>query len=61
MGTAMNIRYKLAVLAIVIAVIAGIICAASHYRSKYQHERQRADAAEHSLGVANATINDMRT
>ncbi|MGK8935587.1 lysis protein [Pluralibacter gergoviae] len=56
----MTLRYKLVILAFVVTVIGGIIWCAGHYHDKWQAERTRADAAEHSLSLANATITDMQ-
>lgn len=56
----MTLRYKLVILAFVVTVIGGIIWCGAHYHDKWQAERTRADAAEHSLSLANATITDMQ-
>ncbi|MBZ7124640.1 lysis protein [Klebsiella grimontii] len=46
---------------LVILLIAALAIAASHYKGKSERETKRADEAEHSLGLANATITDMQT
>lgn len=56
----MTLRYRLIALAVLAAFIAGILWAAAHYHEKYQDEKKRADAAEQSLSLANATITDMQ-
>lgn len=56
----MTLRYRLIALAVLAAFIAGILWAAAHYHDKWQKEKTRADAAEHSLVLANATIADMQ-
>ncbi|MBZ6561983.1 lysis protein [Klebsiella michiganensis] len=45
-----------------IAVLIGALAiAASHYKGKAESEAKRAEDAEHSLNLANATITDMQT
>ncbi|WP_316541865.1 lysis protein [Klebsiella michiganensis] len=45
-----------------IAVLIGALAiAASHYKGKAESETKRANDAEHSLVLANATITDMQT
>ncbi|CAM3946398.1 lysis protein [Pluralibacter gergoviae] len=56
----MRLRLRLAAISLLVAVIAGIIWAAGRYHDKYLAEQKRADAAEHSLILANATITDMQ-
>ncbi|WP_407084469.1 lysis protein [Pluralibacter gergoviae] len=58
----MRLRLRLAAISLLVAVIAGIIwpLAAGRYHDKYLAEQKRADAAEHSLILANATITDMQ-
>ncbi|HDU1471551.1 TPA: lysis protein [Klebsiella pneumoniae] len=46
---------------LVVLLIGALAIAASHYKSKAEKETQRADGAEHSLNLANATITDMTT
>ncbi|EMH4161642.1 lysis protein [Pluralibacter gergoviae] len=48
-------------LAFVVTLIGGIAWSAAHYHEKYQTEKKRAEAAEQSLNLANATITDMQT
>lgn len=55
----MSLRYKLVIAAFLLAILGSLIWSASHYHEKYQAERLRADAAEKSLSLANATITDM--
>ncbi|EMB4326684.1 lysis protein [Pluralibacter gergoviae] len=56
----MTLRYQLPILALFVTAIGGIIWCAGHYHDKWQAEKTRADAAEQSLSMANATIADMQ-
>ncbi|HDT6510529.1 TPA: lysis protein [Klebsiella aerogenes] len=47
--------------AVIVVLIGALAIAASHYKGKAEQEKQRADSAEHSLALANATITDMQT
>lgn len=47
--------------AVVIVALSTMGWLANHYHGKYQQEQKRADTAEHSLKLANATITDMQT
>ncbi|HCQ7871331.1 MULTISPECIES: lysis protein [Bacteria] len=47
--------------AIIAVLIGALAISASHYKGKAEQEKQRADGAEHSLKLANATIIDMQT
>lgn len=47
--------------AVIVVLIGAMAIAASHYKGKAEQEKQRADSAEHSLALANATITDMQT
>ncbi len=57
----MKIRYQIIFFAYAVSVLGGIVWSASHYHDKYQAERLRADTAEQSLVLTNATITDMQT
>ncbi|EMM9358405.1 lysis protein [Klebsiella oxytoca] len=46
--------------AVVIVALSTMGWLANHYHGKYQQEQKRADTAEHSLKLANATITDMQ-
>ncbi len=46
--------------AIIAVLIGALAISASHYKGKAEQEKQRADGAEHSLKLANATIIDMQ-
>ncbi|HHS9738692.1 TPA: lysis protein [Raoultella ornithinolytica] len=46
---------------LVVLLLGALAIAASHYKGKAEQEKQRADSAEHSLNLANATITDMQT
>lgn len=57
----MSLRVKF-LLASALLIITGLLSwSVNHYRNKYQVEKSRADAAEKSLSLANATITDMQT
>ncbi|MCT4701210.1 lysis protein [Enterobacteriaceae bacterium H20N1] len=56
----MKLRYQLMIAAFVVSLAGGLVWAALHYHGKYLDEQQRADTAEHSLSLANATITDMQ-
>ncbi|HCA3729833.1 TPA: lysis protein [Klebsiella pneumoniae] len=47
--------------AIIAVLIGALAISASHYKGKAEQEKQRADGAEHSLKLANATIIVMQT
>ena len=47
--------------AVVIVALSTMGWLANHYHGKYLQEQKRADTAEHSLKLANATITDMQT
>lgn len=47
--------------ALIAVLIGALAIAASHYKGKAESESKRADDAEHSLNLANATITDMQT
>ncbi|HIH4338146.1 MULTISPECIES: lysis protein [Klebsiella] len=47
--------------ALIAVLIGALAIAASHYKGKAESETKRADDAEHSLNLANATITDMQT
>lgn len=57
----MSLGIRLAAASLLLAIIAGILWATAHYHAKYLTEQKRADAAEHSLSLASATITDMQT
>ncbi len=57
----MRVRYQLLIAAFVACLAGGLVWAALHYHGKYLDEQQRAETAEHSLNLANATIADMQT
>ncbi len=57
----MKLRYQLLIALFVVSLAGGLVWAALHYHGKYLDEQQRADTAEQSLGLANATITDMQT
>ncbi|MEQ5055359.1 lysis protein [Klebsiella michiganensis] len=46
--------------AVVIVALSTMGWLANHYHGKYQQEQKRADTAEQSLKLANATITDMQ-
>lgn len=46
--------------AVVIVALSTMGWLANHYHGKYLQEQKRADTAEHSLKLANATITDMQ-
>ena len=46
--------------AVVIVALSAMGWLVNHYHGKYQQEQKRADTAEHSLKLANATITDMQ-
>ncbi|EML4892967.1 lysis protein [Klebsiella oxytoca] len=46
--------------AVVIVALSAMGWLANHYHGKYLQEQKRADTAEHSLKLANATITDMQ-
>lgn len=52
---------KLWLPALIAVLIAALAIAASHYKGKAEIETERANKAEHSLNLANATITDMQT
>lgn len=45
---------------VVMVLIAALASSASYYHDKYRQEQERADTAENSLKLANATITDMQ-
>ncbi|MCD6620969.1 lysis protein [Klebsiella michiganensis] len=47
--------------ALIIVLIGALAIAASHYKGKAESETERANKAERSLNLANATITDMQT
>ncbi|VTM12391.1 Bacteriophage lysis protein [Raoultella terrigena] len=47
--------------ALIALLIGALAIAASHYKGKAESEAERANKAEHSLNLANATITDMQT
>ncbi|WPR95576.1 lysis protein [Klebsiella aerogenes] len=47
--------------AVVIVVLSTLGWLVNHYYGKYQQAQKRAETAEHSLNLANATITDMQT
>ncbi|WP_316515055.1 lysis protein [Klebsiella aerogenes] len=47
--------------AVVIVVLSTLGWLVNHYYGKYQQAQKRAETAEHSLKLANATITDMQT
>ncbi|EMB4322215.1 DUF2570 domain-containing protein [Pluralibacter gergoviae] len=58
----MTLRYRLIVLAFMVALIAGILWTAAHYHSKYLVEQKRTDAAEQRADSTEAiTANVLRT
>ncbi len=57
----MKLRYQLLIAVFVASLAGGLVWVAMHYHGKYLDEQQRADTAEQSLGLANATITDMQT
>lgn len=46
--------------ALIAVLIGALAIAASHYKGKAESEAERANKAEHSLNLANATIKDMQ-
>lgn len=46
---------------LIVVLIGALAIAASHYKGKAESETKRANDAEHSLVLANATITDMQT
>ncbi|MDG9851468.1 lysis protein [Klebsiella oxytoca] len=46
--------------ALIVVLIGALAIAASHYKGKAESETERANKAEHSLNLANATITDMQ-
>lgn len=58
----MNLRIRLVAASLLVAAIAGILWAATHYHGKYLAEQKRADAAEQRAGSTEAvTANVLRT
>lgn len=57
----MSLRYKAVIAAFLLAALGALVWSAGHYHDKYQAEKKRAEAAEQSLVLANATITDMQT
>ena len=53
--------FKVLLAVFVASLAGGRVWSANHYSNKYQAEKARADAAEQSLKLANATITDMQT
>ena len=53
--------FKVLLIVFVASLAGGLVWSANHYSSKYHTEKKRADNAEQSLSLANATITDMQT
>ncbi|MGT7059272.1 DUF2570 family protein [Escherichia coli] len=55
----MKLRYKLVIAAFFFTVIGSFIWSASHYYSKYQHEKKRANEAVRNAESATAITNNV--
>lgn len=56
----MKLPHQIIIVLFCAACIGALGWSASYYHGKYQQEQERADTAENSLNLANATITDMQ-
>lgn len=56
----MKLPHRILIVLFFAACIGALGWSASHYYDKYRQEQKRADSAENSLRLANATITDMQ-